>query len=245
MRRRFFCDSIPAPGDEAVLSAAESHHLARVLRGRSGEQVTLLDGAGAVAAAEIDDVGSRRKGALVRCRVIERRQVEAPMLRPVLFISPPRQKQMSSIVRQATELGVWTIRPITVQRSVARPQPEATARWTEDAREACKQSGNPFLPTIHPPAILQEALDASDFPGHIGWVPGNSESDSRPWSDDRVRGAAGQMGLWIGPEGGFAEDEAAQILAHGVRPLGLGPWVLRVETAVIAGLSWLNYSYRL
>lgn len=235
MPRRFFCTPIPAAGQIADLDDAESHHLRTVLRARDGMEVELLDGAGRRAQAAVIADAARRGPVSVRVQAC--RQHPRPALRLVLYVAPPRARLMDGLVRQATELGVWAIQPVLTEYAVATPSAKAVDGWLQQARDACKQSGNPFLPAIRPPLKLDQALSPSTPPGYIAWLDPDSHvpAEGHPSAE-----LVGELAVWIGPEGGFTPDEARAIRAHRASPLGLGPWILRVETAVVAALALLQ-----
>lgn len=232
--RRFFLDPLPPTAPATLtLDDAESHHLRTVLRARVGELIGLLDGHGGRGEAELVDLGGRRGAATVRLRRVE--HLALPSVRLVLYVAPPRNKLMDQVVKQATELGVAEIRPILTERAVAHPDRDALAGWQADAREACKQSGNPWLPLIAPPEKLAAVLAPGPCPGYIGRMDGG---DPAPGTGSPAHD--GRIALWIGPEGGFTDAEVEAIAAAGAAPLRLGPWILRVETAVVAGLAVLH-----
>jgi 16S rRNA (uracil1498-N3)-methyltransferase len=233
MPRRFFCSTLPDDAATVTLDEAESHHLRTVLRARDGQAVELLDGLGGRARAEVLPDPVRRGPVCVRILEFQRRPM--PARRPVVYVAPPRAKLMDVLVRQATELGVWAIRPVVTERSVATPPASAVAGWLDGAREACKQSGNPWLPSIAPPRILAEALSSAPSGGYIAWL----DPDSSVPASHRPTAGAGEIPIWIGPEGGFSPAEAEAIRAAGAQPIGLGPHILRTETAVIAALALL------
>lgn len=240
MDRNFYCEMIPDEGVEAALSEAESQHLRTVLRGSVGESIGLLNGRGTTARATIVDSGGKREP--VRCRVDSRIEHSRPALRPVLYVAPPRGKTMVSVVRHATELAVSRISPLLTSRTVSQPDVGAVSGWKRQALEACKQSGNPFVPEIAAPLRFADAL-AERLPGYTGCpAHGARPHPAERLASDRLRQSGGQVGLWIGPEGGFTDDESQQ-LAEFTYSLTVGPWVLRLETAVVACLGWLQGTY--
>lgn len=233
---RFLCDPLPPAGGEAVLGPEESRHATTVLRLRPGDPVELLDGAGAIAQAELLEPppGIRRRE-LLHCRILKRQQFPPPARRLHLFIAPPKGRLMHQIVRDATELGVWSITPIVCRFSVSDPagkDPETL--WHAQAAEACKQSGNPFMPRLHPAKSFTEALATAPAAGCFGAVPRFAAATPPALP------AGGDLAVWIGPEGGFSDEEHLALLAKGIIPLAAGPWILRVETAVAAVLGALQ-----
>jgi 16S rRNA (uracil1498-N3)-methyltransferase len=205
------------------------------LRLQEGDELGLLDGVGTLAQAVVSGVAGSRHSPVLQCRILAREEQPPPQVKIRLFVAPPRAKLMAAVIRQATELGVWRISPILCERSVARPAEMAKMRgWQAEAVAAVKQSGNLFLPILDPPRDFSESLEAGWDWGLYGdpeEAPGQAAVD---WTD-----FAGELGVWIGPEGGFSPEERAALRTRGVRPVRIGQWTLRVETAVPAMLGWL------
>ena len=213
-------------GDSVCLDKEESAHLFRTLRAEEGEFCTLMDGAGRLATAIVCAGKSLRIQELVTTPI-----PPAPLLH--LYIAPPRRQKMDQILRQVTELGVWRIVPLVCERSVSLPDDDSVnGRWKELLFDACKQSGNPFLPQTASPMRFTEAIpdSAKNCPvRYFGSVAERAENTESP--------AIPSSAAWfVGPEGGFTEAEEALLLANGVNALHFGNWVLRVETAAICGL---------
>ena len=221
---RIFCSPLPAAGETAAPDAREREHLFRVLRAAPGQEVELLDGSGGIAVGRI--VPGRE------IQVTEVRRVPEPRLKLHLVCALPRRQKLDQMLKQAAELGAWSIRPLKCVRSVAGGDPRE--RWEQLLREACKQSGNPFLPRLMPeervvPALARlrsegiEAYYGSVIPGKVPTVAAGAE-----------------RALLIGPEGGFAPEELEALRAHGARPYNFAPHILRLETAAVCGLTALR-----
>ena len=231
MKRYFFCPDLPEVGAVVELPPAEVRHLRTVLRVTGGEQILLLNGAGVCASAQVEKDNGRR-GA-VWCRIETREIVEEPALKPILYLAPPRAKLATQLVRQAAELGVWEIVPVRTHRGVAIPSSQdVQASWRTQTVEAGKQSGNPFLPKLSPVLSFDEALKRTED-GFFGEVP--SSAVGKPCIPPKT----GRIAFWVGPEGGFCETER-EALKLRLKPLTIGPWILRIETAALAGLAWLR-----
>ncbi len=243
--RRYYCENIPDAGGEVELNDSESRHVGLVQRARSDDSIVLLDGRGGVADAVIVAGRQRRRGP-VRCRICTRSIQPKPMPQRVLFVAPPRAKPMSRLIRSAVELGIGKIVPVITAFHVVEPGADATTGWQIDAIEACKQSGNPYVPEITMPASFAATLAECTFPcvyGHPAAAGTNENSDRagiRPFVTDDPTSVPPVMGIWIGPEGGFAPEEIRALAGRGHVPLAVGPYILRVETAVVACISALS-----
>jgi 16S rRNA (uracil1498-N3)-methyltransferase len=230
--RSFFCETCLADADEAWLDADEAAHAVRVLRLRPGDEVRLLDGAGTRAAARLVEVAGNGRRARVRCHIESRERWQAPRRRLHLLVAPPRAKLMAQVIQDASELGVWRLTPVLCAFSVARPEgPGAQPHWRAEAVAALKQSGNPFLPILEETQPFAAALART--PAGCG-LCGDAAGASADMALAGLSAGAGDLPLWIGPEGGFSPAERAALAEHGCRTVTAGTWTLRVETAVTA-----------
>ncbi len=221
------------PGDIVRLDKEESSHLFRTLRAEPGEQCRLMDGAGHFALAEV------QPGRQVKVLQIET-VPEPSTVQLHLYIAAPRRQKMDQILRQTAELGVRRIVPMICERSVALPDSDSVGgRWKEVLFEACKQSGNPFLPEIGTPMKFAEALSDSATRCDARFFGSVAQKETAP-TQAPVRSAA----WFVGPEGGFTESEEQAMLDSGVAPLHFGNWVLRVETAAVCGLCLIGEKFR-
>ncbi len=224
--RNFYLADIPQPGDHGSLSEDESRHAVKVLRIKESDRFRLLDGEGTAAEAVVCAVAGSRSQPRVNFRVLskERRSRSFPAIH--LYTAPPRARQMDYLIQAATSLGVKHIQPVRCERGVAEPaSAESVERWRKQAVSAVKQSGNPFLPAVSP---LQDFGDClrQGVPGFFGeQLSGEGEWMSRQDIPDTCS-------LWVGPEGGFTETEKEKLRHAGVRPMNVGSWIMRVETAV-------------
>jgi 16S rRNA (uracil1498-N3)-methyltransferase len=160
----------------------------------------------------------------------------------------PRGDRMDFIVQKATELGVARIVPVLSQRSVVRldkTQAESKAiHWRAVAVSACEQCGRNRLPTIEAALPLLNYLGESS-PGTGPRLVLEPESATHACTTAQNLGGAPDLAIVdaeiaIGPEGGFASDELEAFRVAGFSQIGLGPRILRTETAAIAAVVWLQ-----
>jgi 16S rRNA (uracil1498-N3)-methyltransferase len=222
-------------------------HLAKVLRARSGDAVVLFNGDGREFAGAIEKVqGSRVSASIGSARIVER---ESP-LQLTLVQCVPRGDRMDFIVQKATELGVVRIVPVLSQRSVVRlDASQATskqAHWRSVAVSACEQCGRNRLPSVDTPLPLLSYLGglAQAVAGERRFVlePERAQGTERAAApmDLASSAAASRMQVAIGPEGGFAPEELEAFDLSAFSRVGLGPRVLRTETAAIAAIVVLQ-----
>jgi 16S rRNA (uracil1498-N3)-methyltransferase len=218
---RFHAPGFPSSGT-VRLPEEEGAHLVRVLRARPGDVVRLFDGAGREAECVVE---SADKGGAV---VVVGRAIVAPRAARdvVLCTSVPRGERMEWLVEKAVEAGVAAIVPLAAQRSVRKEAgPNAVRRWARAAVEAAKQSGRAVVPQVAEPVTLADAVARTAHAKRLVATPGVSARVGE------LLPATGAVALFVGPEGGFEPDETAALAAAGASPFGLGPFILRVETA--------------
>ena len=215
------------PGSSFRLDSREEAHLFRILRARPGETVALLDGRGMTGTAVVE--------ADRRLRLESKRAVSPPARRLHLYFAPPKKQKLDTLLKQAVELGVFELVPVLCERSVVQPGESSVAgRWMDLLFEACKQSGNPFLPAVASPMPFAAArARARAACGAL--VVGSNRAGVIP-----DLGTSSDIAFFIGPEGGFTDAETEMMSAAGAVPLRIGDWTLRVETAAVAGLGVLN-----
>ena len=215
------------PGSFFRLDSREEAHLFRILRARPGETVAVMDGHGTLGTAVVE--------ADRQLRLESKRTVPPPARRLRLYFAPPKKQKLDALLKQAVELGVYALVPVLCERSVVQPGENSIAgRWMDLLFEACKQSGNPFLPEVANPMPFSAALArARETCGAL--VVGSNRTGVFP-----ELGTASDVAFFVGPEGGFTDAETDAMFAAGAVPLRIGDWTLRVETAAVAGLGVLN-----
>jgi 16S rRNA (uracil1498-N3)-methyltransferase len=227
------------------LEGREAHHGLHVLRLKRDETVTVLDGAGneyfcAVSLASRDYVSLAVKA-----------KTFTPALpaRITLLQAIPKGKIMESIIQKGVELGVNQIVPLVTDRVISQFDGEGAEqkreKWQQVAIEAIKQCGAAWLPHIAAPVKLSQYLrqpESLDLSLVGSLQPERSHPRKYLEAFQQGQGRPPQtVGIWIGPEGDFTLEELHAIEAAGARPITLGRLVLRVETAAIYCLSFLNY----
>ncbi len=242
---RFYSPPEQAQGDSVWLTDREAHHALHVLRIRPGEQVLVLNGQGLQCEGEVETFGRDS----VEIKVLERRQVPRLPYQVTLLQALPKGKIIESIIQKATELGVARIVPLLTERVVIHLGEESitakAAKWRSIAIEAIKQCGSAWLPDVQAPATLPQALESLPKPDLA--LVGSLQTGSRHSREYFVQyeKAHGQkpvsVSVWVGPEGDFSPGELDALSAAGVRPITLGPLVLRSETAAIYSISVVNY----
>jgi 16S rRNA (uracil1498-N3)-methyltransferase len=241
---RFFAPAEKWQATEVLLTGDEAHHCSRVMRKRTGDKVEVFDGAGRCGRGII----AEDSGGVVRVELAETRKRAARLPAITLAVGIPKGKTMELIVQKAVELGVGAIQPLVTEHTVVRVDGAEAARkagkWQRVALEACKQCGQNVLPEVAAPCSLQKWLSGRER-GRPGLMASLAESAvSFREGIGRLPVDRAELDLLIGPEGDFSMPETKAALAAGFVPVTLGAIVLRVETAVLYGLSVLDYELR-
>lgn len=231
--RRFFIPPEQISRTEAIVSGSDAHHMKDVLRLRPGAEVVIFDGTGNDYHACIVSMGRSQVGLSIIAPISN---ASEPTLSLTLAQGLLKDKKMDMLVRQLTELGLTRWMPFIAQRSVPAPHAKRMAsrvrRWEKISREAVKQCGRSRMVIIDPVVSFAEVLAASQaYDVRIVF-----------WENFASASSVGQLRhqqpasvfLLIGPEGGFSDTEIKQAKAAGFQAMGMGPRILRAETAALA-----------
>ncbi len=221
MADRFFAESALVPG-RVELTGPEAHHLATVCRIRPGDAVCLFNGDGKEYAAVVAEVSKRTVTVEVEAEASPQRErafrveVAAPL---------PKGDRAQFLLEKLTELGVTSFVPLQTARSVVQPRETKLDKLQRHVIEASKQCGRNVLLRVQPLQTWGDYVRSEELPpARIVAHPGVTETPAR---------ASADVALAVGPEGGFTEEEIALAKASGWQPMGLGPRILRVETAAM------------
>ncbi|SDI93376.1 16S rRNA (uracil(1498)-N(3))-methyltransferase [Billgrantia gudaonensis] len=224
-------------GGDVVLPEGPARHVARVLRLGPGAPLTLFDGAGREARGVLVEAG--RKQVVARIETVEAGRGESP-LAVHLGQAIAKGDRMDYAIQKAVELGVAAITPLYTEHGDVRLKGDRAARklthWQAVAGSACEQCGRAVVPRVHPPVELAEWLAGRHEALRLVLHPGGGGALER----SEIPAA---VALLIGPEGGLAESEVEAAQGEGFVPLGLGPRILRTETAPVVALSLLQHRF--
>lgn len=220
-----------AAGQRVRLSPEESHYLLRVRRGRIGWEVELLDGEGAAWLAVL--VATEERTAVLE---LQRSRPAVVVMPLVLVLVVPEPRATLEALTLASELAATEV--VLVEGDHSPSGVPSAERIARTLRAAQRQCGRVSPPRVGPAPSLAAALERTQaWPGYVASVP--DRHTPTPVQVDPLGGAR----LLVGPEGGLSASEQEAALEAGLRPLALGPWVLRTPTAVAAGLARLQAAF--
>ena len=235
----FFVQEQPV-GDTVIITGTDVNHIKNVLRMKIGEQLLISSPDGIDYLCIIRELTGEQVLAEIIEADEEGRELSA---RLHLFQGLPKSDKMELIIQKAVELGASEIIPVSMHNCVVRlddkKEPAKRKRWEGISESAAKQSKRSVIPAIHPLMSYKEALE---YASHMDLVLVPYEC-ARGMEETKEAFALVKpgmdIGIFIGPEGGFTEEEITQALAEGGRPISLGKRILRTETAGLAVLSAL------
>ena len=237
--RRFFVPQGLLGSTEILLPKEVAHHIKTVLRLRQGADILLCDGYGQCCHGKIETLSSGG-GSVV---VVDHWFEEETALRFELIQALPSGDKFDLILQKNTELGVARFQPVTTDRcqfSVpANKLARKIERWQRIINEAARQSGRGWLPQVESPLTLEQAVSQCQAQFKlILW-----EEATQPIRDVLPCQPPESVAVVIGPEGGLSSAEVDCALKHGFIPVGLGPRILRTETAGFALSAILQFQY--
>lgn len=217
-------------------------HIRNVLRMKPGDKIGIRDGISRNYICELEEIGEDQ----VYARIVSEEKEDSELSSRIwLFQGLPKGDKMDWIVQKAVELGVYGIVPMATRRSVVkldRKKEEAKLRrWNAIAESAAKQSGRMIVPKVEPVVsfsygcLQMQKLDVGLIPYEL---TRGMEETRRTLA--RIRPGM-EIGIMIGPEGGFDVEEVKEAVNAKICPITLGRRILRTETAGMAALAVLMF----
>ena len=234
MRSYRVYSSLPLTVDEQCdLDDRASHHLARVLRVKTGDRLSVFNGDGNNYQGAIVSATKHQVSVLIDS--MEQADTESS-LNTCLALAVSKGDRFEWAIKKATELGVTSIVPILSQRVDVRLSPDRwqkkRAHWQQVIISACEQSGRAVVPEVQEPTTLSQWL--SDVEADCKLV---LDPEATP---SAINDQPASIALLIGPEGGLTASELALAWENGFSAMQLGPRILRTETAPLVALSVLG-----
>ncbi len=232
---RFFVPPEILKSNAVTLPPAVSRQLSTVLRARVGETIALLDNTGAQYMARITRISTTDATADIVSKSFPDTESKVKVH---LYQSLLKEPRFELALQKATELGVASITPVALHRSIVELSAGQHARWQRIVQEASEQSERTVMPELRAGADLNQAFSSSTG---LLLVPWEEESSLGIKSALLKMRGAEKISLLIGAEGGITPDEIAYVRSKGGVTVSLGKRILRAETAVIVALSIVMY----
>lgn len=241
---RFYVGTENIEDNRIVITGSDVNHIKNVLRLNKGEKIVICDGQGQDYYCIIDNVAKEQVIA-----VIEDKQKANTELRTkiYLFQGLPKKDKMEFIVQKAVELGVYEIVPVKMKRTIVKIDNEKKERaklnrWQTIANEASKQSRRGILPNVYEIVSYKEAIDMAKELEYVILPYELAENMEYTRKSIEEASKCSSIGIFIGPEGGFDEEEVSFAKEIGIKTITLGNRILRTETAGLTALAMLMYN---
>ena len=236
---RFFIDKNNISEKSILINGDDVLHISRVLRMREGDTLTLCDGEKNDYLCEIASISKKE----VICSILEKEENRNECKAEItLYQGVPKGAKMDLIIQKCVELGAVRIVPFVSRRTVATAKGKLD-RFQKIALEAAKQSGRGIVPKVSEMVSFEDAI-ASLMKNELSLF---AYEESRNFTlKDALRGKkSASVGIMIGPEGGFAPEEAKAAEDAGAVTVSLGNRILRTETAGLSVISNIIYEIEL
>lgn len=236
---QFFVDDAQIGREFVTITGGDVNHIKNVLRMKAGEKIRISNQQGRDYYCEISEVTDT----FVQADILNEDAASTELPSKIyLFQGIPKGDRMETVIEKAVELGVYEIIPVAMKYCVvkldAKKEAAKVARWQKQAEAAAKQSKRSIIPKIHPVMSYKEAVEYA-MQCDVRLVPYENERGMQGTREALSTIKAGtSVSVMIGPEGGFAEDEIAQV-KDSMQVISLGKRILRTDTAGIAVMSML------
>lgn len=223
-----------------VITGEDAKHLATVLRSKEGDKVEVCDGCGTDYFCEVEVVDKKQ----ITLKINDKSPcLSEPKTKITLFQGLPKADKMELIIQKCVELGIEKIVPVATHRTVVKldkkDSQKKVQRWQKIAESAAKQSGRGIIPQIGEVITFNEAVK----------LGAKAQGAIIPYENEQKRGirefaenfSGSEIAIFIGPEGGFAEEEIALAMENGILSVSLGKRILRTETAGMVTVAIMIY----
>lgn len=240
---QFFVEPGQIQGTRITITGKDVNHIKNVLRMKRGEEISVSNGVdGKEYRCGIEELSEDE--IICALRFVKEEGLELPS-RVYLFQGLPKADKMEFIIQKAVELGVYQVIPVACRRAVVKLDEKKAknkiARWQGIAEAAAKQSKRGIIPEIKDVMTMREAVDYSRK-ACVRIIPyelARGMEETKKIIESLKPGE--DVAVFIGPEGGFEEEEVKEAIAEGIVPVTLGKRILRTETAGMTVLSWIMY----
>lgn len=242
MMYQFFVEDTQVGESSVTIEGSDVNHIRNVLRMKCGERVRISTQSGRNFFCEIAEITE----AMVCADILEECAEGTELPNKIyLFQGLPKNDKMELIIQKAVELGAYEIIPVVMKNCVVKLDDKKAAskvaRWQEIAKSAAKQSKRSLIPNVQMPMSYKLAMEAAKELDVV-LVPYENERGMAATKEAIEAIRPGQsIGIFIGPEGGFADAEIALAREANMQLISLGKRILRTETAGLTTLSILMY----
>ncbi|MBR3631845.1 MAG: 16S rRNA (uracil(1498)-N(3))-methyltransferase [Elusimicrobiaceae bacterium] len=220
---------------EFFIEGAEAHHVSGVARHTEGDEIKVFDGKGKQYTARITRVQKN----FIRGELITRLEIKRSALAVELCFAPTSRTTLEDVLDKCTQLGVCSFQPIYTARSeydLLKKWEQKQERWQQIIISACKQCSRGEIPVLKTPIDFEQCVARPETPSLLAYEA--EETHTLSWGLEKL-GKPSTLSIYIGPAGGWTDEEIIVAAQYGVLPVTLGPHILRAETACISACAKL------
>lgn len=251
---RFYVDGCSASDKSIRITGEDVNHILNVLRLGVNDEIVVSDGSSRDFECRIAEINTQGESYIV-ANIVDMHDNNAELPADIyLFQGVPKGDKMETIIQKCVELGVYSVIPVMMERTIVKlddkKKDKKIARYNLISESASKQSRRGFLPKIMDYMTMDEAISFAEsqmdvilFPYEFAEGMDASRKVINELVDDIVSGNKEKksIGIFIGPEGGFADSEARALEDIGAKTISLGHRILRTETAGMTVMSILSF----
>jgi 16S rRNA (uracil1498-N3)-methyltransferase len=247
--QRYFVPNTQFQGNELIIKGEDAHHIIRVMRMNAGNRIFCCNEQGKTSISEITNITND----VVHLHVVEwlEETKELP-IRVGIASGLPKGDKLELILQKATELGAHQFVPFNAARSIVKwdekKGDKKLERWNKIAKEAAEQSHRSIVPAIHKPCSFESLIQESKSYDYkiVAYEEAAKKGEQSHFANLLSKMEADQSLLVVfGPEGGLTDKEVERLSGNGFVSCGLGPRILRTETAPFYVLSAISYHFEL
>lgn len=236
---KFFITESDISNNVVELNGENANHILNVLRLKIGDSIEVCDNNSSSALDYICKIIDIKDDSVIAEVVECLESISEPSIKIRLYQGLPKAEKMELIIQKGVELGVSSIVPISTERAIVKltkgeKQDKKIARWNKISESASKQSKRSIIPEVERILTFKDAIQKAVSENTINIIPYELEKDftlKEFCKDLREDDNAISIGVFIGPEGGFTENEINIAITNRVIPITLGKRILRTETA--------------
>jgi 16S rRNA (uracil1498-N3)-methyltransferase len=236
---RFFIPELDITHEYVTLSSAQAHHIRNVLKLQAGDKIIVLDNTGFEYDVALEKLAKDKAVG----KILQKRPATGePRIQITLYQSLLSREKFEHVLQKCTEVGVVCFVPVITQRTIVRDTSitlQKLSRWRRIIQEAAEQSHRGRIPQLRNATHLETiATELEKYDIALIFSPqGQPLQEVLSKSDP----APSNIGLLIGPEGGFTEAEIRAAYGLGTKAVTFGPRILRTETAAIVTSALILY----
>ncbi len=239
---KFFVERQQINGDTICITGSDVNHIKNVLRLELGKEILINDRQGIDYKCIINKIEDH----VIYTKILQQHcSSTEPLVETVLFQSLVKGEKMEFVILKSIEIGVTTIIPIMTERCVVKIESDKKLqtkwdRWNKIAESAAKQSKRGIVPEVKHPLSFKEAVAFANDKLTCACIPFENEEKYSLKTFLRTT-TFDALGIFIGPEGGFTDEEVRFATNSGIKPVTLGKRILRSETAGLVVLANIMY----